>query len=527
MAAGGRLTMKRALLLALSIVLICCSTDLDSQMERVLDGLEEDMGYVNTVGTEEVRSLAAWFSSHGSAGRQAQAFHCLGRNEFNDGNYSAAIVSYTRALDLGQSAGDTLRVAKVCLDIARTNRISASPADETIYLGRAAKAFEAAGRRKESLGALLEIGAAQSNAGNRAAAGDIFKSVLADAHAMKDTLLEVRCLEAYASLAVETDPPDPSLAIDLLSRTADNLHYPLSCTDKGVLAYAYSLTGDFRRAREWLSAAREAVESEEDAADVEFRSYQVASRMGDTDTALSELEKVLEYADRSRSATLQQAVSASQREYLQGLQLAQAEKLRAQRVRFRLLVLLVLLAGAAVAAGYLYLRAMQRRKLEAEISQKERLMTLAEDLQAKLGSRKEAATRKVRKGIDGFGALERLCEQYYIYEGTDNLQPKILGEVRSIVEGLRSDPSTQRALEQSLDRRSNHVMQRLRATFPKWKEEDFLLYLFIASGFSSTTVSTLLEKDKPYVYNRLYRLKERIKASGCPDKALFLACLEK
>ena len=39
--------------------------------------------------------------------------------------------------------------------------------------------------------------------------------------------------------------------------------------------------------------------------------------------------------------------------------------------------------------------------------------------------------------------------------------------------------------------------------------------------------STILEKDKPYVYNRLYRLKERIKASSSPDSEDFLACLEK
>ena len=68
-------------------------------------------------------------------------------------------------------------------------------------------------------------------------------------------------------------------------------------------------------------------------------------------------------------------------------------------------------------------------------------------------------------------------------------------------------------------------MTRLRAAFPSWKEEDFLLYIFTASGFSSTTISTLLEKDKPYVYNRIYRLKERIRLSDTTDKELFLSLL--
>ena len=151
-----------------------------------------------------------------------------------------------------------------------------------------------------------------------------------------------------------------------------------------------------------------------------------------------------------------------------------------------------------------------------------RKISAAEDLQSKL-----SALKADRPRMGGIDTLDRLCEQYYVFEGTSNLQPRILGEVKAIVEGLRSDTKVQKNLEQALDERAGGVMKRLRAAFPKWKDEDFLLYLFTASGFSATTISTLLEKDKPYVYNRLYRLKERIKASSSPDSEDFLACLEK
>ncbi|MBR5384742.1 MAG: hypothetical protein IK143_02575, partial [Bacteroidales bacterium] len=71
------------------------------------------------------------------------------------------------------------------------------------------------------------------------------------------------------------------------------------------------------------------------------------------------------------------------------------------------------------------------------------------------------------------------------------------------------------------------VMTKLRTAFPGWKEEDFLLYAFVASGFSSTTISLLLSKDKPYVYNRLYRLKGRIASSGIEGAEELLKVLEK
>jgi hypothetical protein len=196
------------------------------------------------------------------------------------------------------------------------------------------------------------------------------------------------------------------------------------------------------------------------------------------------------------------------------------ERSRARTGTFALLLAAIL----ATLVLYSWARKIQAERLLAEKqAENERYMAAAEDLQSRLSALR-AADRPRTGGLD---TLDRLCEQYYVFEGTSNLQPRILSEVKAIVEGLRSDTKVQKNLEQSLNERTGDIMKRLRAAFPKWKDEDFLLYLFTASGFSATTISTLLEKDKPYVYNRLYRLKERIRASGLPDSEDFLACLEK
>ena len=177
-------------------------------------------------------------------------------------------------------------------------------------------------------------------------------------------------------------------------------------------------------------------------------------------------------------------------------------------------LLLFITAVLATLVLYFWARKAQLEKqLLEEREENERILSIAEDPKARLKD----------KSLD---TLDRLCEQYYIYEGTDNLQPKILKEVRSIVEGLRNDPSVQRSLEQSLNSRYDGVMTKLRQAFPAWKEEDYLLFMFTAEGFSSTTISTLLEKDKPYVYNRIYRIKERIKQSDTTHRSALLAVLE-
>ena len=521
------------------LVLTGCSTGLDTQMAAVLDQIEGELGYVNTLDAANVEKMASWFVRRGDDSQKARALYCLGRTQYNDHNYSSAIISYTKALEYAEKAGDPFREGLICLDMARTSGVSGNSADEILYLARASEAFKASGAKEKSQETLLEIGRVQASQGQFGTAEEIFKSVLFDSHEMRDTLLEIRSLEAYASLAVSKDEPDPSLAIDMLGRAANELHFPLTPEDKGILAYSYSLSGNQKEALRWLSEARASVETEDDAADIDFREYQIASRSGDAARALQALERVTEYGNKSQASSLQEAVSASQREYIQGQADIQAEKLRAARLRLLLLALTALLAAGALVGVYYYYRSKQERILAEEIAERERYMSIAEDLRDRLGKAEEilrSAQDDSRSAQDdnkvghvqgpGFEALERLCEQYYIYEGTDNLQPRILKEVKSIVGGLRSDRKVRKKLEDMLDSRKDGVMTKLRSEFPSWKEEDFQIYAFTAAGFSSTTISALMEKEKNVIYNRVWRLKGRISNSGSELKEFFLKCLD-
>ena len=515
-----------AVALLLCFVLAGCTHELEDKMGAYLDQVEEGLAGFNTHDAGDMAKTVAWFKRHGDASQQARALYCLGRTQFNDGNYSAAIVSYTEALDLAVKAGDRFHEGLICRDMARTCNASGNTTDEMMYLARAAEAFQADGKKGDSLLSLLEIGQAEAGLARYDAAEDIFKSVLFDAHELKDTLLEARCLESYAALAVSKDSPDPALAIDLLGRAGNELGLPLSSSDKGVLAYSYSLAGRQAEALKWLAEARAEAEGADAAAEVDFREYQIASRSGDSRKALQALEKVTEYGNATQTAALREAVAASQREYIQGKADASAQGLRNARLRLWLFALAALLLLAALAAAYLYYRSVQKRKLQAEIAEKEQLMNVAEDLRRKLAS--SARPQKTGRGDSlRYDALERLCEQYYVYEGTDNLQPKILKEVKNIVEGLRSDRKVQKNLEEMLDESSDGVMTKLRREFPSWKEEDFLLYSFAASGFSSTTISALMGKEKGVIYNRIWRMKGRLANSDSPLKEFFLSCLGK
>ena len=118
---------------------------------------------------------------------------------------------------------------------------------------------------------------------------------------------------------------------------------------------------------------------------------------------------------------------------------------------------------------------------------------------------------KLFKTGSNYAILTRLCEQYYVYEGSDKLQKKIIAEVKDIIEELRNDEEAQAEFERVLDLQQGHVMQRFRAQNPTLKEKDYRLYSYLAAGLSATTIAVLLGKDKSVVYNRISRLKKIIK----------------
>lgn len=115
------------------------------------------------------------------------------------------------------------------------------------------------------------------------------------------------------------------------------------------------------------------------------------------------------------------------------------------------------------------------------------------------------------KSGTNYAILSRLCEQYYVYEGSDKKQKKIIAEVEDIINELRNDQEAQREFEATIDAQCNGAMQQIRATHPELREKDFQLYSYLVAGLSATTIAVLLGKEKSVVYNRISRLKKAIK----------------
>ena len=497
--------------------------------------IDANFGTLNIMDEASLAKAVEYFDKRGPSQKKAEAWRYLGRVQYNAGHYNKAIVSFTKALE---SLQDDYDRGLIYRDMAHTYNASFNNLEELACLKKAGEIFEEKIKEKgtdnigrslieDYLDVQLETGKAFYNLEDYAQSEKIFKNVLYEAHILKDTLLEVKCLKVFAQLCLAKRNQEPSAAIDMLGRASGELRSPLSSQDQGLLAYAYSLLGKRKEARKWLETASSTIENQDDKASFSFREYQVKTREGDYEEALKALENVIDYSNSVELQAARKSAVSSQNDYFQEQAALNKEHLRSVRLKLSAAVIILLCLAFASLLYFRLKKAEVKRRLAEEKAETERYMGIAEELQERLKTQMRRLPSEKHLSIAKLDMLERLCEQYYIYEGTDNLQPKILSEVKSAIKGLREDPSVLSGLELMLNRNFDGVVTKLKENFPKMKEEESRLFIFVASGFSSTTIATLTGKEKQYIYNRIYRLKGRISESDVENKELFLSVLSK
>ena len=125
--------------------------------------------------------------------------------------------------------------------------------------------------------------------------------------------------------------------------------------------------------------------------------------------------------------------------------------------------------------------------------------------------RKHSTERPPLPEGSDFAILERLCEQYYVYENTDRLRNGIVREVEGIIDRLRHDGKALQTLEDWLNASQDGIVAKVREKHPELTEQDIRLFCYLSAGFTPTMISVLLGKDKSVVYNRTSRLKAKLK----------------
>lgn len=245
-----------------------------------------------------------------------------------------------------------------------------------------------------------------------------------------------------------------------------------------------------------------------------YNDYRIACASGDYRRALFALEDAaLRYDEIHRSA-LERSVASMQRDYF--IQRSEYEEFRSLAKTLSLISFSILFCIILVCVTTWYRR---------RIRKKERDMMLLVSQIHELSLEKDSAINEFTCRIENLYEtkmkfIDSLCEKYYSYNGSVR-DKYVLEEIDNMIASI-SDDNEIATLESIIDAFNDNVMQHIKETFPRIKEKDYRFLCYWYAGFSTWTMSLLLNERIENIYNRKSRLRKKFEETDSEYRDLFL-----
>lgn len=508
-----------------------------------------DKKYIDVTEDTLIRPAVLWYERHGSDKDRMLAYYYHGRVYQNAEDYNQAIIAFSNAEQCAKICEDDFYLGMIYRGMTRIYNAAYNHAEEIRYSQLAYEYFLKIDNPSYAQYAMLDIALAYHNSRDFNKCITISEDICKIAIENNNTNLLSGALRAKMSALINKKNPDSRKAADIFFYMLDSLDYQPSIKDYGLLANAYSLSNRNAEAMNIVKELKDQVRNEDKISSslIYNIEYKVAKNVGEYKKALTLFENVTFIQDSILSKTLSQSVVNTQKDYFKRQAEYDAERLRMKNT----IILLIVIASVVTLASisYFWYRKVKDKEREKEfetarlmdrISEvRNELISLQREKDEQISSLTRALESENQEAMSGFREqiyslyqtrfrfFDNICRQYYSFGMTAAKQRQIFKVVEENI-GEVSDDKEIMALEEIVDAFRGGVMKKLRAEFPRFKEEDFKVMCYWYAGFSPTAMCVFMKVDDINdIYKRKSRLKARIEKSESPNKDFFISQLPK
>ena len=472
------------------------------------------------------------------------AYYYHGRVYQNAEDYNQAIIAFSNAEKYAKTCEDDFYLGMIYRGMTRIYNAAYNHAEEIRYSQLAYEYFLKIDNPSYAQYAMLDIALAYHNSRDFNKCITISEDICKIAIENNNTNLLSGALRAKMSALINKKNPDSRKAADIFFYMLDSLDYQPSIKDYGLLANAYSLSNRNAEAMNIVKELKDQVRNEDKISSslIYNIEYKVAKNVGEYKKALTLFENVTFIQDSILSKTLSQSVINTQKDYFKRQAEYDAERLRMKNT----IILLIVIASVVTLASisYFWYRKVKDKEREKEFETARLMDRISEvrnelislqrekdeqisSLAKALESENHEAMAGFREQIYRFRFFDNICRQYYSFGMTAAKQRQIFKVVEENIREVSDDKEIM-ALEEIVDAFRGGVMKKLRAEFPRFKEEDFKVMCYWYAGFSPTAMCVFMKVDDINdIYKRKSRLKARIEKSESPNKDFFISQLQK
>ena len=508
-----------------------------------------DKKYIDVTEDTLIRPAVLWYERHGSDKDRMLAYYYHGRVYQNAEDYNQAIIAFSNAEKYAKTCEDDFYLGMIYRGMTRIYNAAYNHAEEIRYSQLAYEYFLKIDNPSYAQYAMLDIALAYHNSRDFNKCITISEDICKIAIENNNTNLLSGALRAKMSALINKKNPDSRKAADIFFYMLDSLDYQPSIKDYGLLANAYSLSNRNAEAMNIVKELKDQVRNEDKISSslIYNIEYKVAKNVGEYKKALTLFENVTFIQDSILSKTLSQSVINTQKDYFKRQAEYDAERLHMKNT----IILLIVIASAITLASisYFWYRKVKDKEREKELETsrlidrisevRNELISLQREKDEQISSLTRALESENQEAMSGFREqiyslyqtrfrfFDNICRQYYSFGMTAAKQKQIFKVVEENI-GEVSDDKEIMALEEIVDAFRGGVMKKLRAEFPRFKEEDFKVMCYWYAGFSPTAMCVFMKVDDINdIYKRKSRLKARIEKSESPNKDFFISQLPK
>ena len=450
---------------------------------------------------------ADYFREHHDDDRLMKALFLAGYIQFNKSDYGKAILSLTEAEIISDELENHFYGGLICRQMALVFERTFNNIECLSSAEKSLKHFEAGGHETHARYALQVLGKVFAN-NNRYLEGEqILKQVIQLGKEYQDTVLQVRALLDLSENYLIRDDKKPQEAVSCLSFVRDSLHAVFTSYNWADYGLAAALLQKRQLAENCFMNARKAASSDFERYIVDFREYESALALQDSDAALAAAQRSFRYLIDFQIAIERESAIDLQRDFFHERE--KTEKLQHSVTRQNL-VIAVLLLGLLSIVSFWGVKALMRHK---RLLKWENAL-LSSRIQDMESTHSHALKVSFESGMKLFNTLAgfKWVNQPY----------KVLPFFEAMLNDLASDERTVKEMMATLNETRNNLMVRLAEQVPSLKKDDLMIYCYLALQLDHTSLCTILNKTPGALNAKIYRIREKIQKEAPLDEREFL-----
>jgi len=495
----------------------------DRQMARyaLLKTQTNDKNYIDDTNDSLIMRAVRYYDEHGSKRERMLAHFYHGSIFRNAEDYSQAIISFLKSLELADNLSDKASQGMSLLNLSLVCRMLGN-IDAIEYADSAYQCFSMVGDTLRMSQSLLYKAASMSYFKYTEEAKAIFEKVLA----MTDHIYTVKeCKRLYIDQCVSTGEYEKA------SELYAQLSPPYYFMDYSNRVYVDVYLKDTVQAWQDINQAKELIRDDRDSTFYYTALRNVYLLTSDYHNAYNALARKSVLQDSIVRALFSQTVASVQKERLQ----QQNEHLKyvaANRKRSLILtsfIILLLLFGGII---YIIIKRKEHQRIietyMENVSDMQRTLLENTDAIATLQHKAEAMDSErlakeetYRNQIKtlfakSFHELESLYKKYYQFQNEQGIQREIYKDVCDRINAF-AQATQQEELDHLIDENFDHAMEKVKSPEFELSDKELQLYKYKVAGLSARTIRMLMHiESQDALQKRQQRLRKKILESKSP-----------